>query len=293
VIYGSYDVTLYYVPEVTFNNIPTGPSFQWIGAMQECGWTFKPNAISVFSINGTRTARYIPYTKLMFDYRTVFYPHDIGLTSLAFLTTGSVAANSVTFEEAWKPLFSAPSDTRYVRLVGGKANKLRIKWKIGEPVQTEIDWNFASMPAGNPYTSTLPGSAYASEPTTNPYLFSDNSATIDGTQIFALDLDIDYDNKIQRDPHGYYIGGQSPRVLPAGRNPIKFNITTNWEDFNRLMDMLASSGQGTYHTVVFPYGPHTLTLGGTKWESLEVLKQVNKDIIAPKVPGIAETATLV
>jgi hypothetical protein len=290
VVYGSYDVTPYIIGETVFNTTPTTPAFLWPGNVQECGFNLKPNPAKIYAINNLRTLSRIVYTKKMWDYRMVYYPFDTNLFSYLFWQPGT-ATNSFTIEEAYRPIYGSSGDVRFIRMTGVKADRGRINWKVGDPVQVELDLMGAGFASGNPFTTTIAGSTYASEPasTLRPYYFQDQSATVDGSQIYALELSLDYQNQVQRDPYGYYIGSDVPRILPAGRNPIGFSITTNWEDFNKLTDVTSEA----IFTVVLPFGPtHTITLAGCKWDNIELMKQVTRDILAPKVPGTALTATL-
>ena len=289
-IYGVYDVVLYWVNEGTFNVIPSTPSFNWSGTVQEATWNNNPHVKKVFAINNTRTLSSLFYTKKEFTYKTTYFPVDTGLFGTAFIPSNN-NANSITFEEAWKPLYGAGSDTKYVRFTGGKTDKVKVAYKIGEPLEIQQDFVFANQPTGNPYATPIAGASYASEPNTGPFLFSDQNITIDGTQVYPIELEFDLDNKLQYDPHGYFIGagGDKMRASPPGYQPLMGSVTANWEDWTRLTDIINEVN----HTVVFPFGPsNTITLNYVKWDSLELQKQVSKDIVAPKVPFTCKTAVL-
>src|SRR5208337_1475167 len=191
VIYGVYDVTPYWVSESAFNTIPGTPSMSWVGTVQECTQTLDPNIKKVFAIDNQRTLSSLFYTKKKFPYKMTYFPVDTGFIGTAFIPSNN-NANSITLVEAWKPLFGAGSDTRYLTLTGGKTDKLKVAYKIGEPLEVQQDLIFGNVPSANPYTSLsaagLSGASFASEPNTRPFLYSDQAVTLNGTTIYPIEL---------------------------------------------------------------------------------------------------------
>jgi hypothetical protein len=292
VVYGSYDLSVYYAGENTYNTIvsPNTP-WKWVGVIQDATWTNNPHKKSIFGINNLRTLEKNVYTKKEYDYRVVYFPENGNLFSTAFIPSNP-NANSISLEEAWKPLYGAPGDTAYIRFSGGKTDKTKVAWKIGEPLEVQQDLKFGNMPSGNPYSTPISGSTYETEPTSNPYMFSDQGVTItyDGgspAAMYPLEIDLEYDNKLAYE-HGYYIGSDKIRLLPPGRNPVRADITANWEDWTKMTDVL----QENQFNLILPFGPaHTVTLVHCKWDHLELDKKISADIVAPKIPLTAWYAT--
>ena len=325
-VFGVYDVQAGFVAETagsaSFGAIPSNPFWLWIGEVQNLDPTMSRNMLQIWSFDQNRDPVAQPYMEKTFDYKIKWYPQNSGVISptagqlaaagaydIYLLTAVAQSVNTTwDFEEFWKPQAGVIADQRYYRYLGAKASKARISWKVGQPIEVDMDFMFREVYTPFPDTITLPGATYQAEFQGLPYLFSDATINFDpltsvgqtgnfstagvSGKITCLDFEININNRIDRQS-GFTIGDSKVASLPIGRREIDFSMTRLFEDQFQVDQFInginGANTQGTIFRVQLPIGPgHSITINNAKWNPLTVPKDIKRDVLVFRFTGKAQ-----
>lgn len=257
-----------------------------------------------------------------FDYKIKYYIQNSGTISPAggqlsqtggydiYLLTAAIQSINQTwdFEEFWKPQAGVVADQRYYRFLGAKASKVRISWKIGQPIEVDMDFMFREVGTPFPDTIALPGATYQAEFRGLPYLFSDAAIQLDpltsvaqqgnfstaavSGNINCLDFELNINNRIDRQS-GFTIGDSKVASLPIGRREIDFSVTRLFEDQNQVDQFINgvnnANTQGTIFRIQLPIGTlHSVAINNAKWNPLTIPKDIKRDVLVFRFSGKAQ-----
>src|SRR5438445_9443785 len=153
VVFGTYAVKAYYVQEGSYSVLPANPPWVFVGSAQNLDPVESRNKNSFFSFDQRREPRFAPYMEKSYDYKVVYYPHDIDLLSYTLTSVNT----SLSFEERWTPQAGISSDERFYRHRGCKAARSTLTWKIGQPIEITTEYMFADISSSG--TVLLAGTA--------------------------------------------------------------------------------------------------------------------------------------
>ena len=182
------------------------------------------------------------------------------------------------------PKVNATSE--FVEILGAKPDSGSIKWQLGKEIRGNVKLFSQSIPA---YASSSPigSGSFASDPGTNPWIFTDpgsSGITIGGTAFDISELTCSFNRNEQRIRA---IGQSTAKYIVPSVRDITFDVTILLEATANYTALLGDTSQ----TIVAPLknGTSTLTLTNAFFVKQGKSIQV-KDVIYEKYTGVAESA---
>lgn len=279
---------LEYVEESSFGVFPTNPAMQWIGVGQEIDP--KPNMKNIKVRNlASEDLKYETLGAQMYQLDISYNPQN---SSFAKYLVNSQGGGSGSIDKSLSLLASPKINGtgEFLEILGARPDSGKISWEVGKPISIDVSLLAKSIPA---YTTTDPvgTGSHASDPGTNPWIFTDPGAsgiTIGGTAYDIRSLSVSFKRNLQAVG---VIGQGTPQYVVPTMREITFDVTIILEATAPYSALLA----GTQQTIVAPLksGTSTLTLSNAFFEQLKMKFQSDsKNVIEETYSGTAMTATL-
>jgi hypothetical protein len=275
-----------YVEEVSYGVFPTNPTMKWIGTDLEYSDTADMGSILVRNI-GKEDLTTVTLGSQAYEVDLQYAPQD---STFAKYFVNSQGGGSGSIDESLSLLISPKisGTTEYLQALGCRPDSGSIEWALGKTIMVKTKLVAQSIAA---YTSTDPigSGTHASDPGSNPFIFTDPGAsgiTIGGTAYDIQSLTASFNRNLQK---LRMLGQGTLKYLPAGVRDITFDITIMLEATANYSALLADSSQ----TIVAPLknGTSALTLTNAFFKKQSKSIKV-ADVIYEHYTGVAETATL-
>ncbi len=278
--------TIQYVEESTYGTFPTNPIMNWIGVDMQYTDSADMGMIKIRNL-GSEDLKYVMTGAQ--DYEVTL---DYAIQTSTFLKylVNSQGGGSGSIDKSLSMVIEPVVDgtDEYVQILGGRPDSGSIKWQVGKELRANVKLMAQSIPA---YTTTSPigSGSFASDPDTNPWIFTSpgsSGITIASTAYDMTDATVNFNRNLQKIRT---LGQATVRYLPPSVRDITFDITILLEataPYSALLD-------GTSQTIVLPLdaGTSTLTLDDAFFVKQGKSIQV-KDVLYEKYTGVAESATL-
>jgi|SRR5579875_609354 len=278
--------TAQYVEESTFGAFPSNPTMNWIGTDMQYSdsvdmGSFKYRNLGSEDLKGVEggAQKY----EITLDYAIQ------NSTFLKYLVN-SQGGGSGSIDKSLSMLLEVPINgtNQFMEILGARPDSGSIKWQLGKELRANVKLEAQSLPA---YSTSSPigTGAFASDPGTSPFMFTDPGSggiMVGGTAYDVNDLTVNFARNLQR--VGVIGQATSKYILPSVRD-ITGDITLILESVSNYSAMLNNTAQ----TIVAPLksGTSTLTLSNAFFIKQGKSIQV-KDIIYEKYSFVAESATL-
>ncbi len=275
-----------YVEETTYGSLPSNPAMNWIGTDMQYSDSADMGQILIRNIGKEDLTAVVSGAQ---DYEVDV---DYAIQSSAFLKylVNSQGGGSGSIDKSLSLLISPKisGTTNYLQALGCRPDNGSIAWSLGKETRAKMKLYCQSIQA---YTSTDPvgSGTHASDPGTNPWVFTDPGAsgiTIGGTGYDFQDLTVTFNRNLQRIRA---IGQATVKYLPPAVRDITFDATIMLEATSSYSALLNNTSQ----TIVAPLksGTSILTLSNAFFKKQGKSIKAG-DVIWEKYSGVAETATL-
>ena len=278
--------TVQYVEETTFGSLIPNPAMLWIGTDMKYSDSADMKSILVRNL-GSEDLKTV--VKGPDDYEVDL---DYALQTSTFLKylVNSQGGGSGSIDKSLS-LIIAPKlngTTEYIQALGCRPDSGSIKWQLGKETRASVKLFAQTI---QPYTSTSPigTGSFASDPGTNPWIFTDPGAsgiTIGGTAYDIQDLTVSFSRNLQRVRS---IGQSTAKYIVPGVRDVTGDVTVMLESTSNYSTLL----NGTSETLVAPLkaGASTLTLNNCFFKKQTKSIQVG-NVLYEKLSLVAESATL-
>ncbi len=277
--------TVQYIEEAIYGTLPASPSMNWIGVDMKYEDNAENKQILIRNL-GSEDLRYVVSGAQ--DYEVDL---DYALQTSTFLKylVNSQGGGSGSIDKSLslviEPKVNASNE--FIQALGCRPDSGSIKWQLGKEIRVSMKL-FAQLIAA--YASSITGIGWASDPGTNPWVFTDPGAsgiTIGGTAYDINDLTVNVSRNLSKQR---FLGQATVRYLPPTVRDISGDVTIMLETTANYSALLNNTSQ----TMVLPLknGTSTLTLSNTYFKKQSKSIQVTKDVIFEKYSFVCESATL-
>ncbi len=275
-----------YVEEATFGVFPTSPTMLWVGTDLEYSDSADMGSILIRNL-GKEDLTAVALGAQDYGLDLQYAPQS---SAFAKYFANSQGGGTGTIDESLSMLISPKitGTVNFLQALGCRPDSGSIAWTLGKPIMVKAKMIAQSIQA---YTATDPvgTGTHASDPGTNPWVFTDPGAsgiTIGGTAYDIQDLTINFNRNLQK---VRAIGQGTVKYLPAGVRDITFDVTIMLEATSNYSALLNNTSQ----TIVAPLknGTSTLTLSNAFFKKQSKSIKV-QDVIYERYSGVAESASL-
>lgn len=279
--------TAQYAEEATFGTFPTNPSMLWIGADMQYQDSADIGALKFRNL-GSEDLKYVLKGADNYDLTL-----DYAIQTSTFLKylVNSQGGGSGSIDKSLSMLIAPKINgaTNYLLALGCRPDSGSIKWQIGKELRANVKLYAQAIQA---YTSTSPigTGSFASDPGTNPWIFTSPGAsgiTIGAVAYDINDLTVSLNRNLIRQRA---IGQSTVKYLPPGVRDITGDVTILLEASTNYSALLNATAQ----TIVAPLlnGTSTLTLTNAFFVKQGKSIQIKNEIIMEKYSFVAESAAL-
>jgi len=276
-----------YVEEATYGALPTNPTMNWIGAVDNFDPKADMQSIMVPQV-GTEDLKYILKGAEVYTMDLEF-----GLQTSTFAKYGisSQGSGAGTIDKSLSMLFSAKLNTveNFVQILGSRIGSFTISSQTGQLTKAKCQVHAKAIPV--PSSSSPIGSgSFATDPATNPWTFYDggtNPVTIGAVNPDVREFSVTFERNLER---LHVLGQSQQKFLPPKQRRITGNFTIVWEDVNQYTNLTADTGVTI--TWVLKTATSTLTLSGCKIHKLDDFKFSPTEIVYEKYGFSALTASI-
>lgn len=275
-----------YVEEATYGVFPTSPTMLWVGTDMEYQDSADMGSILIRNI-GKEDLTAVTLGSQVYELDLQYAPQS---SAFAKYFANSQGGGTGTIDESLSMLISPKitGTVNFLQALGCRPDSGSIAWTLGKPLMIKAKMIAQTIQA---YTTTDPVGAgtHASDPGTNPWVFTDPGAsgiTVGGVSYDIQDLTINFARNLQK---VMAIGQGTVKYLPAGVRDITGDVTIMLEAAANYSALLNNTAQ----TIVAPLknGTSTLTLSNAFFKKQSKSIKV-QDVIMEKYTFVAETAVL-
>src|SRR5256712_214709 len=276
-----------YVEEATYGALPTNPTMNWIGAVDNFDPKADMQSIMVPQV-GTEDLKYILKGAEVYTMDLEF-----GLQTSTFAKYGisSQGSGAGTIDKSLSVLFSAKLNTveNFVQILGSRIGSFTISSQTGQLTKAKCQVQAKAIPAPST-TNPIGTGTFATDPATNPWTFYDggtNPITIGAVNPDVREFSVTFERNLER---LHVLGQSQQKFLPPKQRRITGNFTIVWEDVNQYTNLTADTGVTI--TWVLKTATSTLTLSGCKIHKLDDFKFSPTEIVYEKYGFSALTASI-
>src|SRR3989441_9483896 len=211
-----------YVEEATYGALPTNPTMNWIGAVDNFDPKADMQSIMVPQV-GTEDLRYILKGAEVY---TMDLEFGLQTSTFAKYGIGSQGGGAGTIDKSLSVLFSAKLNTveNYVQVLGSRISSFSISSQTGQLTKAKCQLQAKAIPV--PSSSSPIGSgSFATDPATNPWTFYDggaNPVTIGAVNPDVREFSVTFERNLER---LHVLGQSQQKFLPPKQRRITGSFT--------------------------------------------------------------------
>ncbi|MDG6906040.1 MAG: hypothetical protein JRN20_09680 [Nitrososphaerota archaeon] len=275
-----------YVEEASYGIFPNSPTLKWVGADMQYSDNADMGSIKKRNL-GSEDLKYVLTGAQNYDLTL-----DYAIQNSAFLKylVNSQGGGAGSIDESLSILIAPKINgtTEYLQALGCRPDSGSIKWALGKETRANVKLFAQTI---QPYTSTNPvgSGSWATDPGTNPWIFTDPGAsgiTIGGVALDVNDLSVSFNRNLIRQRT---IGQATAKYIVPSVRDITGDVTVLLESTANYSALL----NGTSQTIVAPLKSSTsvLTLSNSYFTKQGKSIQC-KDILLEKFNFVCESAVL-